>query len=386
MSGFTFGFFPEDTAATSRDASGDVDRRRRDARGPDAVAAPAPAPAARLTEVRVGPPPTAPRPAPRARVALSSPGDRCAPLRRVAVDADRRRMAAAATASGDGAPASASDRIPGLYEGGLKVWECSLDLCRHLLALLPPPGGDAADSSLAAALGPGGSTLELGCGHGLPACLVVRELLERRRRGEARESGGGETPETTTDDDKEPVVVFTDYNHFVLEDVTLPNIVLNCVADDDHGASWRNLQHCCRLIAGDWMELSRRLEAGTLNSGAPPQDAAAAVPADGRFDLILAAETTYTPAAARDTARLLLRHLRPSGGVGLVATKRYYFGVGGGSDAFRAAAARETTRAAGAGAVAHRLTVELAREFDDGRSNVRDLWRVRCLPIGDSEG
>merc|ERR1719287_38363 len=117
------------------------------------------------------------------------------------------------------------------------------------------------------------------------------------------------------------------------------------------------------------MELSRRLEAGTLNSGALPQDAAAAVPAD-----------------ARDTARLLLRHLRPSGGVGLVATKRYYFGVGGGSDAFRAAAARETTRAAGAGAVAHRLTVELAREFDDGRSNVRDLWRVRCLPIGDSEG
>jgi hypothetical protein len=24
------------------------------------------------------------------------------------------------------------DVIPGLYEGGLKVWECSLDLCRFL--------------------------------------------------------------------------------------------------------------------------------------------------------------------------------------------------------------------------------------------------------------
>lgn len=28
---------------------------------------------------------------------------------------------------------AASDLVPGAYEGGFKLWECSLDLCRYLL-------------------------------------------------------------------------------------------------------------------------------------------------------------------------------------------------------------------------------------------------------------
>ena len=61
------------------------------------------------------------------------------------------------------------------------------------------------------------------------------------------------------------------------------------------------------------------------------------MPQDGKFDLILASETTYTPKAAQDTAYWLCNHLKPNTGVGLIATKRYYFGVGlgGGSDAFQ---------------------------------------------------
>lgn len=36
-----------------------------------------------------------------------------------------------------------SDLIPGVYEGGLKTWECSVDLAGHLQQLLGPRPGDS---------------------------------------------------------------------------------------------------------------------------------------------------------------------------------------------------------------------------------------------------
>lgn len=36
-----------------------------------------------------------------------------------------------------------TDVIPGVYEGGLKVWECSVDLCRFLAAILEQVGNDS---------------------------------------------------------------------------------------------------------------------------------------------------------------------------------------------------------------------------------------------------
>lgn len=52
------------------------------------------------------------------------------------------------------------DLIPGQYEGGLKIWECSIDLVNHFLRRTELHSG---------------SVLELGCGHGLPA---VASLLK----------------------------------------------------------------------------------------------------------------------------------------------------------------------------------------------------------------
>jgi hypothetical protein len=48
------------------------------------------------------------------------------------------------------------DLIPGVYEGGSKVWECSVDLSEYLL-----------DKSIS------GCALELGCGHGFPGIIAL---------------------------------------------------------------------------------------------------------------------------------------------------------------------------------------------------------------------
>ncbi|KAJ3978593.1 hypothetical protein F5890DRAFT_1569609 [Lentinula detonsa] len=55
-----------------------------------------------------------------------------------------------------------SDLVPGVYEGGLKTWECSLDLVDYLHASLD-------DENLI-----GKRVLELGCGTGVPSLYLLR--------------------------------------------------------------------------------------------------------------------------------------------------------------------------------------------------------------------
>ena len=75
----------------------------------------------------------------------------------------------------------------------------------------------------------------------------------------------------------------------------------------------------------------------------------------------------------------MCRHLRHDTGVALIASKRYYFGVGGGTDAFRAACRiavddSETD-----------LQVETLQVYDNGSGNIRELLQVKVriptLPI-----
>jgi len=53
-----------------------------------------------------------------------------------------------------------SDLVSGVYEGGLKVWECSLDLVDFIAQ-------NANDFK-------GKTVLELGCGQGLPGVMAMR--------------------------------------------------------------------------------------------------------------------------------------------------------------------------------------------------------------------
>ena len=254
-----------------------------------------------------------------------------------------------------------------IYEGGRKVWECSRDLMEFMVQ---EGIGLSIKHDSAAMVERPFFCLELGCGHGLPGCYLIREALSRCRDNHV--SG-------------DFVVVLTDYNNSVVMDATLSNLVLNCLfARHDHEddmASWipsavDSLLQNVRVGAGDWMDMSEQL---LQIQNRQQDDGRSLLPSDGKFDLILAAETLYSESAACETAVLLQRHLRPSTGVAYVATKRYYFGVGGGVDSFRKFANEvnmkheETTGTT-------RLTIETVRVHDNGTGNIREVLKVQNIP------
>lgn len=97
-----------------------------------------------------------------------------------------------------------TDLIAGVYEGGLKVWECGNDLMDYL----------SKNVSLE-----GKRVLELGCGHGIPGIYCAN--------AGARE------------------VVFQDYNEEVLCHVTMTNFERNCEGKNS------------RFYSGGWGDFSQ---------------------------------------------------------------------------------------------------------------------------------
>ncbi|CCM05093.1 uncharacterized protein FIBRA_07300 [Fibroporia radiculosa] len=95
-----------------------------------------------------------------------------------------------------------SDLVPGVYEGGLKTWDCALDLVDHLHDAF----GDATEWCLE-----GKHILELGCGTAVPSLYIVHRLFS------------GSPPSIDAD---EILVHLQDFNTLVLQLVTLPNIIL----------------------------------------------------------------------------------------------------------------------------------------------------------------
>ena len=155
--------------------------------------------------------------------------------------------------------------------------------------------------------GPYGNVLELGCGRGLPGLWCLR-------RGND--------------------VVFSDYDADVLERYTRRDAA--------------RVGGQCYFYAGDWRGLPAALSEGGF----------------GTFDLILSAETAYREDTTHSLVECVAKTLSVSGEA-LVATKRYYFGCGGGV----AALENEIGRV-------NRLCCEVVWSAEDGRSNVRDILRV----------
>lgn len=264
-----------------------------------------------------------------------------------------------ATSGNDGEAAS-SDIVRGVYEGGLKVWECSLDLALHLASV------DNVDfSSMRMYVGrarararcqsaqnkrlPIARSLELGAGHGLPGLLLLRCVLNLTvlvlcscsvfagvvclMRGAS-------------------AVTFQDLNRVVLESVTAAAVALNVPSDERRRAA--------RFVAGDWATLHARADEFALR---------------GAFDLVLAAETIYEPDSLLAFARLVRCALAPQpNAVALVAAKLLYFGVGGGVVALRA-----VVDALNADETTPKTRVETLATYADGASNVRVILRlVQC--------
>ncbi|NXW58667.1 MET18 methyltransferase, partial [Eurystomus gularis] len=185
---------------------------------------------------------------------------------------------------------SHSDLIPGVYEGGLKIWECTFDLIDYL---------SEADVQFA-----NKTVLDLGCGAGLLGIVALR--------GKAAE------------------VHFQDYNSTVIDKITLPNAVANCVSEgsgDDRKMSKPPLKRPkkaeglpdgltkCKFFSGEWSQVSQLL----LSSDKP----------FSKYDVIVTSETIYNPdyyGALHDT----LAQLLDKNGCVYLASKIHYFGVGGG--------------------------------------------------------
>ncbi|KAJ2367397.1 hypothetical protein IW150_005679 [Coemansia sp. RSA 2607] len=247
---------------------------------------------------------------------------------------------------------NASDVIKGVYEGGLKTWECSIDLLLYLVEL---------QSKSRMALD-GVRVLEIGCGTGLPSLHILKCVPSAH-------------------------VCMQDYNRDVLELVTMPNVLANTVlsptsgsdsgdvvhteadtetceididfrrtqilfgdstdeiigkrdipelsANEAHDADCRLLSSSdicgrCELIAGDWAEIEKELRRQSR---------------EHTFDLVLTSETIYDTDSYKKLHDLLECVLAKDGThaqaqnrqkpMVLVAAKSIYFGLTGSVLTFR---------------------------------------------------
>lgn len=184
-----------------------------------------------------------------------------------------------------------SDLITGVYEGGLKIWECTFDLLTYFSESSVPFAGQ--------------KVLDLGCGSGLLGIIALQ-------RG-ARE------------------IHFQDYNSTVIEEVTMPNVAANAILEEKDRTleEMEMIRHrpChqtpklgqCRFFSGEWSEFCKLV----LSSEKPFE----------KYDLILTSETIYNPDYYETLHRTLQKLLARKGRV-LLASKAHYFGVGGGVHLF----------------------------------------------------
>ena len=181
-----------------------------------------------------------------------------------------------------------SDLLSGVYEGGLKIWECAFDMLDYMTEM-------SIDFT-------GKRVLDLGCGAGL---LGIHALL----------NGAAE-------------VHFQDYNPEVIDCLTTANTVASCARNEPISES----QHCngdqlpflsdralalinkCSFFSGDWSEFSHLLH--SLSSRPP------------LYDIILTSETIYSTDSQPKLFDVLKQFTYPSGIV-FLAAKSHYFGVGG---------------------------------------------------------
>eukprot|EP00092_Neocalanus_flemingeri_P033182 GFUD01036088.1.p1 GENE.GFUD01036088.1~~GFUD01036088.1.p1 ORF type:complete len:287 (-),score=81.13 GFUD01036088.1:192-1052(-) len=195
--------------------------------------------------------------------------------------------------SGDLTPAlsNSTDLVPGVYEGGLKIWECSEDLVNWL----QQTKGD----KLA-----GLKVLELGCGAGLPGIYCFKEGSS---------------------------VWFSDYNEDVINEVTIPNTLLNVPSDPEE----------TRFFSGDWGTFENNILVKEIKND------------NDKFDLILTSETIYN---VENQSKLIsiFKNFTKKGGEVLVAAKSFYFGVGGGVKQFE-----NLVRKSG-------LNVESVKKYEEG--------------------
>eukprot|EP00347_Sterkiella_histriomuscorum_P018480 403345358 len=160
-----------------------------------------------------------------------------------------------------------TDLISGLYEGGLKIWDCSIDLVNYI----------AKNPELVK----GKNVIELGCGQGLPGIICATH-------GQAKN------------------LILQDYNQDVLENATQKALDINL---QNFGS-----QTQIELLPGSWEHL--------LNTRQDLQ---------GKFDIVLMSETLYNTQYYDSLFGFIDSILTQNQeSFVLIGTKTFYFGLGGG--------------------------------------------------------
>ena len=268
-----------------------------------------------------------------------------------------------------------TDIVPGVYEGGLKLWECAVDLASFLYANGFTTGATSSSDASSAAqkdrldlfhLCGRGPVAELGCGHGLPGILCVL-------------AGA-------------PAVHMFDFNADVLAHTTAANVALNVrhsLSEPHDDARARELFEHVRYFSGDWQSLSASVlgKIGGVAEGAPASTCASRdvehACSRQTYSLMLSADCLYTAEVTKKLATMLRAHLRWPDGIALVAAKRYYFGTGGGISHFKdCIASLPIAAGSGAGAqtapphVGARLRARTVWLAEDRQSNIREIVQV----------
>ncbi|KAK3329567.1 hypothetical protein B0H66DRAFT_30227 [Apodospora peruviana] len=231
----------------------------------------------------------------------------------------------------------------GIYEGGFKSWESSVDLVKVLAAENVQQILDRDPCSL----------IELGCGTALPSLALFQWAMAARKK---RAAGLGEMESSPL------VLTLADYNPSVLYLVTLPNFVLAWALEKR--AEIAILEEAFTVCEGELeltadvlsafteFLLSSQITLSFLSGAWSPEfvellyssSSLTASPAEATHNtktLVIGAETIYSPFALESFTATLLsilereRRDRSSGyATAIIAAKRLYFGVGGSLDDF----------------------------------------------------
>ncbi|XP_010258579.1 PREDICTED: histidine protein methyltransferase 1 homolog isoform X2 [Nelumbo nucifera] len=228
---------------------------------------------------------------------------------------------------------SNSDLVPGKYEGGLKLWEGSLDLVKALHSEIQ--GGQLSLK--------GKHVLELGCGHGLPGIFSCLEGAS--------------------------VVHFQDFNAEVLRCLTIPNVNANTLRGPQQLYLATNetekTQAEVRFFAGDWSEIHKLLFHVCDKDYQKGSDSSSGQDPPAGYDVILMAETVYSISSLQNLYGLIKKCLSWPHGVVYMAGKKHYFGVGGGTRQFLSVVEKDGL-----------MEASLIAEVADGLSNLREVWKI----------
>lgn len=217
---------------------------------------------------------------------------------------------------------NAIDLKKNVYEGGFKSWECSYDMVDELAVMRNE--GNLKYKNI----------LELGCGTALPTCfLLMKKFLEQDKTGAN--------------------YILSDFNYDVLRLVTVPNIII-------HWASTLEPQRLFELtVAKSSTGIELEADAPVLNNdevlitealitefihqlvdynvqilfvsgswGRQFNSLLRQIP----IDFIISSETIYSPESLPIVAESIIEILTQSNvshSASLIASKNFYFGVGG---------------------------------------------------------